>query len=145
MTLELTKLYTQIYHQEERIAHLEAVNKELVEALEPYGSPAGPDNLDWVADRLVYHYGENPNVDFVVALHRKAKKARTILAKAEGAEMIHTPTPWEIRRAVNCRDELVEALREIEEAANRCEEISPGWLLGVVTPVLAKATGKEAL
>lgn len=31
--------------------------------------------LSWIADRLVNHYGESPNVDFVLRLRELAKKA----------------------------------------------------------------------
>ena len=57
------------------------VLKDRVEALEPHATPPGPDFLDWVADRLVNVSGEDENVDFVLALRRKAAKARAVLAK----------------------------------------------------------------
>lgn len=36
----------------------------------------GADFLDWVADRLVNVYGENPNVDFVIELRKRASMSR---------------------------------------------------------------------
>jgi hypothetical protein len=45
----------------------------------------GPENLEdfleWIADRFVYVYGENPNVDFVVFLRKRAESARSIRSK----------------------------------------------------------------
>lgn len=42
-----------------------------------------PDFLDWVADRLVHVYGENPNIDFVLSLRARAKAVRAAIKKAE--------------------------------------------------------------
>jgi hypothetical protein len=67
-------------------AHLIAAAPKLLEAHEPDASPSGPDFLDWIADRLIHVYGENPNVDFVLALRRKAHKARAAIAEATGKE-----------------------------------------------------------
>lgn len=39
--------------------------------------------LDWVADRLVYKHGEDPNVDFVQALRRKARLLQVALGRAD--------------------------------------------------------------
>lgn len=46
-------------------------------ALEP--SRSGPDFYDWLADRLVHKYGEDPNVDFVLTLRRRAALGRQAL------------------------------------------------------------------
>ncbi len=54
----------------------------LREALEPHAYPSGPDFLDWLADRLINVYGESPNIDFVLALQRKAAKQRAALELA---------------------------------------------------------------
>ena len=70
--------------QQWRNAYLMAAAKEFYEAHEPHSEPTGPDFLDWLANRLVEVHGENPNVDFVLALRRKADKARKAIAKAEG-------------------------------------------------------------
>jgi hypothetical protein len=63
-------------------AHLISASPDLLEAHEP--ERAGPDFLDWIADRLVEVHGESPDVDFVIALRRRAAKARAAIAKAEG-------------------------------------------------------------
>ena len=49
-------------------------NHALVIALEADGNPPGPQFLLWLVDRIVHVYGENPDVDFVHALRRKAEK-----------------------------------------------------------------------
>ena len=41
-------------------------------------------DLDWYADRLVNVYGESENVDFVLALRRKAAKERAAIKLARG-------------------------------------------------------------
>lgn len=41
-----------------------------------------PNFLDWIADRLINVYGENPNVDFVLSLRSRAKAARLAIEKA---------------------------------------------------------------
>jgi len=51
--------------------------------------------------------------------------------------------PQRLRAKAALVPELVEALEQIEKAANISEEISPGWLLGVVCPVLAKVKALE--
>ena len=56
-----------------------AAAPELLEAHEP--DLLGPYFLDWVADRMVHVYGESENVDFVLALRRRAEKARNAIAK----------------------------------------------------------------
>ncbi len=43
-----------------------------------------PTFLEWIADRLVHVYGENPNIDFVRSLRTRAEAARLAIAKAEG-------------------------------------------------------------
>ena len=62
-------------------ARLIAAAPELLEAHEPNAHPSGPDFLEFIADRLVLH-GDNENADFVLALRRKASKARAAIAKA---------------------------------------------------------------
>jgi len=43
-----------------------------------------PDFLEWLADRLVYRYGESPNIDFVLSLRERAKAGRLAMNKALG-------------------------------------------------------------
>jgi hypothetical protein len=57
---------------------------DMAAALEPSATPSGPDFLDWIANRLVNVYGESENVDFVLALRRKANAARATLDKHKG-------------------------------------------------------------
>lgn len=64
-------------------ANLIAAAPELL-ACQTMGAQANtPDFLDWVADRLVFVYGENPNVDFVLSLRERAKAGRDAIAKAK--------------------------------------------------------------
>jgi len=56
----------------------------LLAAHDPDANPSGPDFLEWIAARMVDVYGEDPNVDFVVALRRKAGVARAAIRKAKG-------------------------------------------------------------
>jgi hypothetical protein len=63
-------------------ARLIAAAPDLLEAHED--SRSSPEFLNWVADRLVNVHGENPNVDYVLALRRRAAKARAAIDKAEG-------------------------------------------------------------
>ena len=84
-----------VYHQIEPMVHpdecdaadanarLIAASPDLLEAHEPNAHPSGPDFLEFIADRLVLH-GDNENADFVLALRRKASKARAAIAKARG-------------------------------------------------------------
>jgi hypothetical protein len=74
--------YLWVPGQNEANAHLIAASPDLLESHEP--ERAGPDFLDWIANRLVEVHGESPNVDFVIALRRRAAKARAAIAKAEG-------------------------------------------------------------
>lgn len=67
--------------------HVFAAAPELLEALTmsqhpAWGNMSTPDFLDWVADRLVYQYGENPSVDFVVSLRKRAFAGRAAISKA---------------------------------------------------------------
>lgn len=68
----------------ERVANY-AANATLISAapemLEAHED--GPD-LDWYADRLVNVYGESEGADFIIALRRKAAKARAAIKKARG-------------------------------------------------------------
>lgn len=64
-------------------ADLMAAAPEMLDALEPHSTPPGPDFLELVAARLVMH-GDDPNADFILALQRKAARARAAIAKAEG-------------------------------------------------------------
>ena len=41
----------------------------------------GPNFLDWVADRMVYVYGESEYADFVICLRRRAAKAAADIAR----------------------------------------------------------------
>lgn len=68
--------------QNEANAHLIAAAPDLLAAHEPEAD--GPDFLDWLADRIVHIYRESPDTDFVLALRRKAAKARDAIAKARG-------------------------------------------------------------
>lgn len=43
------------------------------------GPTAGPDFLEWIADRIVNVYGESDNVDFVLSLRQRALLARAAL------------------------------------------------------------------
>lgn len=64
------------------IADLAASQQEIARlraALEPNRS--GPAFYDWLADRLVHQYGEDPNVDFVLTLRRRAALGREALNK----------------------------------------------------------------
>jgi hypothetical protein len=63
-------------------ALLLAASPDLLEALDPGGEVSGPDFLDWIADRLVNVHGENPNVDYVQSLRKRARKARAAIGKA---------------------------------------------------------------
>ena len=47
-----------------------------------------PDFLDWIADRMVNVYGENPNIDFIHSLRERASIGRECLVKAMKAELI---------------------------------------------------------
>lgn len=65
-------------------ARLAAAAPDLLEAHDP--NRAGPDFLDWLADRLVNVYGEYPNIDFVLTLRRRAELSRSAIAKATGSQ-----------------------------------------------------------
>lgn len=69
--------------QAKKIEQLEAANAELLKAQTMGQSLNTPDFLDWVADRLVHKYGENPNVDFVLSLRERAAAGRAAVTKAE--------------------------------------------------------------
>jgi hypothetical protein len=43
-----------------------------------------PAFLEWLADRLVHVYKENPNVDFVLSLRSRAAAGRAAINKAKG-------------------------------------------------------------
>lgn len=58
--------------------------EELVTALSEGAQINTPQLMDWVAERLVLVHGENPNVDYVLALKTRAKKIAGILAKHTG-------------------------------------------------------------
>jgi len=42
------------------------------------GTPYTPFFLSWLAGRLVGHYGENENTDFVIRLNEEAARAQTL-------------------------------------------------------------------
>lgn len=54
---------------------------ELVDGLERGAQVNLPDFLDWMADRLVNIYQENPNVDFVLSCRARAKHLRALITK----------------------------------------------------------------
>ena len=64
-------------------ARLIAAAPDLLEAQED--ERAGPDFLNWVADRLVRH-GDHPDADFVLCLRRRASLARAAIAKVKGGD-----------------------------------------------------------
>lgn len=57
---------------------------ELLRALTNGTTVDLPELLEWVADRMVYVYGENANVDFVLTLRHRASVCRAAIAKALG-------------------------------------------------------------
>jgi len=57
-----------------QVDELTLKNRALLIALESDANPPGPQFLQWVADRLIHVYGEDPDIDFVHALRRKANK-----------------------------------------------------------------------
>ena len=62
------------------IKRLTSENKFLRDALR--GGNARRDNaelFEWLADRLVFKYGENPNVDFISACRERASRIRFAL------------------------------------------------------------------
>jgi hypothetical protein len=65
-------------------ARLIAAAPDLLEVQLMGSSMNTPDFLDWIAERLVQHYHENPNVDFVLSLRARAASGRAAIAKAEG-------------------------------------------------------------
>lgn len=64
------KLAADLAAAQQEIARLRA-------AFEP--DRTGPAFYDWIADRLVHQYGEDPNVDFVLTLRRRAALGREAL------------------------------------------------------------------
>jgi hypothetical protein len=62
------------------LSHLHEAARDLLMAHEP--ELTGPYFLEWLANRLVDVYREDPNVDFVLCLRRRAKKARAAIEKA---------------------------------------------------------------
>lgn len=60
------------------------IERALLRALTMGAQLNTPDLLDWVADRLVHVYGENPNVDFVQSLRLRAEAGRAAIAMMEG-------------------------------------------------------------
>lgn len=62
---------------------LDVLRSELAatrDALNWTGSPTPhPEFLEWIANRIVNVYRENPNVDFVLSLRARAEKFRAIL------------------------------------------------------------------
>ena len=58
------------------------VISELVEAIDKGAQVNTPEMMEWVADRLVFVYGESPNVDFVQSLRIRAERLRSALSKA---------------------------------------------------------------
>ena len=65
-------------------ARLIAAAPDLLQAWTTGSEINTPDFMDWIADRLVNVYGENPNIDFVQSLRYRAKLARAAIAKAKG-------------------------------------------------------------
>jgi hypothetical protein len=47
------------------------------------GNPPLPQFLEWIADRLVYVYKENPNIDFVLAVRKHANNLTKVIKRAE--------------------------------------------------------------
>lgn len=72
-------------HMREANARLIAAAPELLAAQTMGASANTPDFLEWIADRLVHQHGENPQVDFVLSLRKRAAAGRAAIAKATGA------------------------------------------------------------
>jgi len=72
------------YEDEEANARLISAAPDLLEAQTMGVEVSTPDFLDWIASRLVNHYGESPNVDFVLSLRDRASAGRAAIAKATG-------------------------------------------------------------
>lgn len=53
-------------------------------ACQTMGAMSTPDFLDWVVNRIVNVYGENPDVDFLHSLRNRARAGRAAIAKAKG-------------------------------------------------------------
>lgn len=64
----------------ETIDEQAALIEEMGEALK-IGEITTPDFLDWVADRFIHVYGENPNMDFIHCLRSRSAAGRIALAK----------------------------------------------------------------
>lgn len=65
-------------------ARLIAASPDLYESQTMGAQMNTPDFLDWMADRLIHVYGENPDVDFVLSLRSRANAGRKAIAKARG-------------------------------------------------------------
>ncbi len=63
---------------------LESAAPDLLAAQTMGASKNTPDFLDWIANRLVRAYGENPNLDFVLSLRERAQAGRLAIVKAIG-------------------------------------------------------------
>lgn len=63
-------------------ANLAAAAPELLEALTMGAQLNTPEFLDWLADRLVNVYSENPNIDFVLSLRARAEAGRKAISLA---------------------------------------------------------------
>jgi hypothetical protein len=62
------------------LRRLHALCEEMAGALK-IGEITTPDFLNWVADRFIHVYGENPNMDFIHCLRSRAAAGRSALAK----------------------------------------------------------------
>lgn len=61
--------------------------REAVRQFVSDGNPPLPEFLDWVADRLCQHHGDDPQVDFIQALRRYSRDARILTAALKGNEI----------------------------------------------------------
>lgn len=58
-------------------------NRRLREILQPWSGRSTSEFLNWVADRLVFVHGEHPDVDFVLALRRKARESQSLCRRCQ--------------------------------------------------------------
>lgn len=78
------KMHADLAEQQKKNLLLIAAAPDLLEAQTMGVEVSTPDFLDWIASRLVNHYGESPNVDFVLSLRDRASAGRAAIAKATG-------------------------------------------------------------
>lgn len=115
-------------NREEKLANGElfAAASDLLACLTDGAQVNTPDFLDWVADRFVHVYGENPNVDSVLSLRKRAAAMRAVLKRLEVLDCSDCAHSYDLGPVIDASGKRVADFRCSENGGSTTETARRG-------------------